>query len=337
MRNLIIIGNGFDLAHNLKTSYPDFKTDVKEKGEKYDLPHIILNNYLLKSLLNDVSGLWSDIEVTYFDILTNFNDRAYLQKYYNGVHNYRNIKKLNDDFEKIKKYLEIYLTEIERNFTKIQNYERIFQELDNDKTVVLNFNYTNTVKKYISHKNIELIQIHGELNNTENPIIFGFAAEDEDSRKLLIENKNDFVRNIKKFNYLFTNNEELLKEHIKSKEFNVFILGHSCGISDRLILGQILNSEGVYQIIPFYFRDSNGYFNTMVNIDRIIDDYSKSKEDKKSFIKLLSFPKSYKMPQALDDSKLINYLKNILSKKLPIEERNHKTSEMMKSLAQHRR
>ena len=326
MRNLIIIGNGFDLAHDLKTSYPDFKADVKEKGEKYDLPHIISTNYLLQSLLNDEFDLWSDIEVTYFNILTNFNDRAYLQKYYNGVHKYRNIKGLNDSFEKIKKYLEIYLTEIEQGFAKIRNYEKIFQELDNDKTVVVNFNYTNTVKNYISHTNIELIHIHGELNNTENPIIFGFAAEDEESKKLLVENENGFVRNIKKFNYLFTNNEELLKEHLKSKEFNVFVLGHSCGISDRLILGQILNSKGVHQIIPFYFRDTNGYFNTMVNIDRIIDDYSKSKEDKKSFIKLLSFPNSYKMPQAIDDSELVNYLKNILSKKLPNEKKNHETS-----------
>ena len=202
MRNLIIIGNGFDLAHDLKTSYPDFKADVKEKGEKYDLPHIISTNYLLQSLLNDEFDLWSDIEVTYFNILTNFNDRAYLQKYYNGVHKYRNIKGLNDSFEKIKKYLEIYLTEIEQGFAKIRNYEKIFQELDNDKTVVVNFNYTNTVKNYISHTNIELIHIHGELNNTENPIIFGFAAEDEESKKLLVENENGFVRNIKKFNYI---------------------------------------------------------------------------------------------------------------------------------------
>lgn len=332
MRNLIIIGNGFDLAHDLKTSYPDFKADVKKNGEKYDLPHIISHNYLLQSLLNDEFDLWSDIEVTYFDILTNFNDRAYLQKHYRDVRLYKNIKELNDSFDKIKKYLEIYLTEIEQSFAKIRNYEKIFQELDNDKTVVVNFNYTNTVKNYISHKNIELIHIHGELNNTENPIIFGFAAEDEESKKLLVENENDFVRNIKKFNYLFTNNDELLKEHIKSKEFNVFILGHSCGISDRLILGQILNSNGVHQIIPFYFRDTNGYFNTMVNIDRIIDDYSKLKEEKKSFTKLLSFPNSYKMPQAIDDSELINYLKSILSKKLPNEKRNDETSEMMRGM-----
>lgn len=38
----------------------------------------------------------------------------------------------------------------------------------------------------------------------------------------------------------------------------------------------------------------------MVNIDRIIDDYSKSDGDSKSFNKLLPFPQSHKMPQKED-------------------------------------
>ena len=30
MKNLIIVGNGFDLAHNLETNYSDFKNDIKK-------------------------------------------------------------------------------------------------------------------------------------------------------------------------------------------------------------------------------------------------------------------------------------------------------------------
>ena len=69
--------------------------------------------------------------------------------------------------------------------------------------------------------------------------------------------------------------------------------------------------------------DKNGYFNTMVNVDRIIDDYSKGIKDVKSFTKLFSYPKSYKMPQTSSDLSLVNYLKGLLDKRLPLEEKRH--------------
>jgi hypothetical protein len=318
MKNLIIIGNGFDLAHGLKTNYSDFKTDIKNHPEKYGI-QMSFDNYLLKSLLKDDNELWSDIEATYFDILVNFDNKSHLRKYYHPIETYKSIKLLNDDFEKIKDFLSIYLFEQEQKFKSINNYQKIFNEFNNKDTVIVNFNYTKTVKHYINERKIKLIHIHGELNKENNPIIFGFAANHEESKKLLIENDNNYVRNIKKFNYLFTNNESLLKKHLQSDEYNVFILGHSCGISDRLILSQIFNSKNIHEIIPFYHLNMNGYFNTMVNVDRIIDDYSKSEKDKKSFNKLLSFPRSYKMPQRDNDINLVGYLNKILEKKLPKE------------------
>lgn len=46
MKNLFIIGNGFDLAHNLKTSYEDFHKYLKNKypqanEEKFIQPEVI--------------------------------------------------------------------------------------------------------------------------------------------------------------------------------------------------------------------------------------------------------------------------------------------------------
>ena len=41
MNRIIIIGNGFDLAHNLKTGYQDFINDywaVVEEQDPYQLP-----------------------------------------------------------------------------------------------------------------------------------------------------------------------------------------------------------------------------------------------------------------------------------------------------------
>ncbi len=322
MRNLVIIGNGFDLAHNLKTRYTDFISDLKNNPAKYDIHHAgIFDNKLINSLIENKKELWSDIEHTYYKILKNFNKKQYLQKNFGDVYKYEDIKELNKDFEKIKNWLSKYLENEESKFEYKKNYEIFFDSLSRQESVILNFNYTKTVKKYIERKNfnIEIIQIHGELNNPSNPIIFGFAASNEESKELLNENDNNYVRNIKKFNYLFTNNENILKKHLESLEFNLFILGHSCGVSDKLILSQILNSKGVFKIYPFYFKDRLGYFETMVNIDRIIDDYSKSDLNKASSKKLASYPDAYPMPQADLDEAFRFYIDMILGKKLPYE------------------
>ena len=315
MKNLILIGNGFDLAHELKTSYPDFKKHLQIK-----IRNSVSSTPLINSLISDNIDLWSDIEATYFDILENFEDKVYLQQNYSGnINQYSTIKNFNDHFDEVKNYLGSYLKECEERFKPIKNYIKFFEIFDNEETVIVNFNYTSTVKKYIEGRKIELIHMHGELNNDENPIIFGFAANHAESKKLLIENDNHYLRNIKKFNYLFTNNETLLNRHLQSEEYNVFILGHSCGISDGLILSQIFNSKNINKIIPFYFSDKMGYFNTMVNVDRIIDDYSKEENAKKSFKKLISFPNSHQMPQKHDDRTLEGFLKDIVKKPLPIE------------------
>ncbi len=329
MRNLVIIGNGFDLAHKLNTRYTDFVDDIKNNPQNYDIQHIeLVDNKLIKLLIENKKELWSDIENTYYEILKNFNNKLYIQNTFGNVWEYDDIKELNQDFDKIKNWLSKYLANEESKFKVNENYEIFFDSLSKQKSVVLNFNYTKTVKEYIERKNlnIEIIQIHGELNNPENPVIFGFAASNEESKELLDKNDNNYVRNIKKFNYLFTNNEHILKSHIESNEFNLFVLGHSCGVSDKLILSQILNSKGIFKIYPFYFKDRMGYFETMVNIDRIIDDYSKTDLNKASFTKLVSFPDAYPMPQMDLDKKFSDYLNNILKKKFPkeISDENHR-------------
>lgn len=336
MKNIVIIGNGFDLAHGLKTKYSDFINNIKENPQKYDIERIDNpNNKMLEVLLECKKDLWSDIEYVYYDMLTKLNDKSYMRRTYSMSSDYTDVVELNHDFNKIKQWLCQYLKEEEAKFMRVENYENFFDKLIKKDSVILNFNYTKTVREYIKNSdfNIDLIHIHGELNNSQNPIIFGFAAGNDESKKLLTENNNSYVLNIKKFNYLFTNNETKLKKYLEeSREFNVLILGHSCGISDKLILSQILNSKGIYKIYPFYFKDRDGYFDTMVNIDRIIDDYSKQDKENTSFNKLVSFPSSYQMPQGETDNKLIDYLKNILEEELPSEKERNKREQEMSSL-----
>ena len=329
MYNLVLIGNGFDLAHDLKTSYrhflnqlnknawdnPDQFTNILKKEmidalqrKQVRRDQKIYKNQFIQQLL-DLGHLnnWSDIEYHYFKLI---NEAA------NQSNSTKRIKTINEEFEQIKKYLKIYLSEEQKKFTKMDAFEYFFSELNNSKTLVLNFNYTNTVSSYLeNYRNITQINIHGELDNENNPMIFGFAASDTESKILIDMNEEGFMRNIKKLNYLFTNNDKELKSSMdETRGFDVIILGHSCGVSDRLILNQIFNHKNLKSITPIYYKDRDGYLQTTINIDRIIDDYSKGQNEPKSFNKLENYPQCFPMIQHNSKEEEINKFKTYIAR-----------------------
>lgn len=320
MHNLFIIGNGFDLAHDLKTSYKDFIDEfenihIKKNAAKGRLHNMMYDNIKrIESLRN-----WCDIEVLYFNFLTNIGNQEMLRKKYNlGLnYTYETSMHLNNDFRLIKEYLAEYLFDEQKRFNKLDGYQELFDTFNSKETTIVNFNYTNTVKKYIGENSeIKLIQIHGELNNEENEIIFGYAANNDESRELQSQNDDELLKNIKKFRYNLADNEHLLLQELrKARIVNVYILGHSIGVSDKLILSDILNHKEIQTITPFYYKNKEGYLENQINIDRIIDDYSKAKDEQKNFGKLKRFSESHPMLQynstEQENGKFIEYIKKI--------------------------
>lgn len=130
-------------------------------------------------------------------------------------------------------------------------------------TLILDFNYTNTIRNYLDSINfttreygrITHLQIHGELNNVKNPINLGFGDEMDDHYKTL-EKKNDnrYLRYIKSFMYSNNTNYRKLLNWIDSHDFQVFILGHSCGLSDRIMLNTIFEHERCKSIKLYYYQ-----------------------------------------------------------------------------------
>jgi len=304
MRNLFIIGNGFDLAHGLYTSYNHFYNSIPSLIETED--NLDTNKFylILKSI--NAEKKWCDIEYLYFQILLNYNNPKFFSHYKFLFESnlessiYKDPKELNKEFNVIKKYLERHLSQQQESFNQINELKELFSLFNERTTLVLNFNYTNTISKYIEECNqIKLINIHGELFNEKNPIIFGYAASDDESKKLIDYNDNELMRNIKKVNYNLTNNESELKNQLDNspEDFDIFILGHSCGLSDKLILNQIFNHERVNSIQVFYYNDNEGYLQTAINIDRIIDDYSKENKKDVAFVNLKTLNDSIKMIQ----------------------------------------
>jgi len=150
-----------------------------------------------------------------------------------------------------------------------------------ERNLFLNFNYTSTLSYYLSifrlssrrniFANSQEIQIHGQLNNEHNPINFGFGDE-MDSHYKLIEEKddNEYLKNIKSFQYLQNSNYKDLLDFIDSEKFQVYIMGHSCGLSDRILLNTIFEHEHCRSIKVFYHEKDgkDNYTDIVQNISR---------------------------------------------------------------------
>ncbi|ANH83821.1 hypothetical protein A8C56_09585 [Niabella ginsenosidivorans] len=136
---------------------------------------------------------------------------------------------------------------------------------------MLNFNYTYTPDLYIrdlvpqfeNNPLVDSIHIHGELYKDENPLIFGFGDEMDDHYKIL-EKKNDnrFLDNMKSFGYFRTDNLRKLSRFLMEGEYQVQIMGHSCGLSDRVMLNGIFEHDNCRSIKIFHRRKGSPFEET---------------------------------------------------------------------------
>lgn len=151
--------------------------------------------------------------------------------------------------------------------------------------LLLNFNYTNLEKIYSKHKEIktEVNHIHGELYKKDNPIIFGYGDEiDGEYEELEKRTDKTYLDNIKSINYLDAENYRNLLNYLESDKYQVIILGHSCGNSDRTLLNTLFEHKNCASIKPYYFKyktdDTNeikdNYSDIIRNISRMFKDKS---------------------------------------------------------------
>jgi hypothetical protein len=142
----------------------------------------------------------------------------------------------------------------------------------------LNFNYTHTIS-YLSKKcriNYNTMNIHGDIKNTDD-IIFGFGDENTNEYKDIENSEDVFLENIKSFKYLKNNNYDKLIGFINNDHYEVYLLGHSCAITDRVLLKKIFENKYclTIKIIPKSGVESERLENfnqILYNIARIFDD-----------------------------------------------------------------
>ena len=143
--------------------------------------------------------------------------------------------------------------------------------------MLLNFNYTKIPEKYLNPDVATIVPIHGELDKPES-VIFGYGDElDEKFKELKAHKNNACLSHIKSIRYLEAPNYRKVLSFIESAPFQVLIMGHSCGNSDRTLLNTIFEHKNCVSIKPYYYvtdkkKKTDNYIELVQNISRNFTD-----------------------------------------------------------------
>ena len=144
--------------------------------------------------------------------------------------------------------------------------------------MLLNFNYTHTAQLYCKDPSVFSVnQIHGDLDHPSS-VIFGYGDElDQDYKSILNKNNNKYLGNIKSIKYLEADNYRRMLSFIESEPYQILIMGHSCGNSDRTLLNTLFEHKNCVSIKPYYYKWGDGdkddnYMELAQNISRNFKD-----------------------------------------------------------------
>lgn len=145
-----------------------------------------------------------------------------------------------------------------------------------DNIVLLNFNYTSTADLYLPQsERFTVNHIHGDLSNPKS-VIFGYGDERDDEYEKLMKKKGDeYLRHIKSFRYLDASNYRKMLAFIESDSYQLCIMGHSCGVTDRTLLSTLFEHPNCVSIKSYYYRKDDGtdkYRELVQNIGRNFSD-----------------------------------------------------------------
>jgi hypothetical protein len=256
----------------------EFYVFCEKSGIEFNIhPSFIFMTELFKSSKEN----WVDIENIYFSLLKQIIKRK--------EENYKElIISINQELAEIIIYLKEYLTSLDVKIAQsiAEPHFKIFNEklknedfLDLKKILeikkeplievgtnyFLNFNYTNSITEVLQkHPEYENTQnfIHGNLIDDE--IIFGFGDEMDKFYKEIEElNDNELFKHIKSFHYFKTPNQRQLQTFLNSGIYQVCVYGHSCGLSDRVMLNEIFEHENCTSIKIYYYNDEDFTTKTM--------------------------------------------------------------------------
>lgn len=240
--------------------------------------NIEINDSIKKKLYESIKkhDIAVEAKQTFLDLIT---ERIEYSKTYDLIGSYIN---------ELSMYKSIHKYDVEDHIKDLQEKDESIWEMRNNDTpallpnsiMLVNFNYTHTADTYLPKfgRHFRINHIHGDLKSL-NSMIFGYGDELDDCYKE-ISNKNDneYLRNVKSIKYLEASNYRELLQFIDSKPYQIYIMGHSCGNSDRTLLNTLFEHKNCVSIKPFYYKKEDG----TDNYTEIVQNISRNFVDKKA-------------------------------------------------------
>lgn len=290
--------------------------DMNKSNLSHDKNHLLnrepyfyieTKNFFIQQILkNSYNNNWSGIEKEIYNVL----DKEYLKNELSKAnYNPSNIKhfkidsteieKMNKSIISLKKSLIQYL-QTQNSPSTQENFFNEQKTLDwcwgKDKSPdfttnvhFLNFNYTtymdamlkNLLAKFAVDKYCiptEINYIHGRLDEKIEDVIFGLGDE-EDSlfKQLEAHYPDEWLKPMKSYNYLRKRNYHDLIGFTEQCDYVVYIIGHSCGTTDRTLLKMIFENEKCKKINVMH-RGEDSYIKTCYNISRNFSDKIKMRK-----------------------------------------------------------
>ena len=281
---ILIIGNGFDVAHGLHTKYTDFLDYIIDNSSDCYLTNSWIRYFrYLKEYQRFRGEKWIDFEdeikkVLYHIMALPISDPKdgsrhllYSNEPIESVLNNANVQVAIED-DRIA-YIEKLESELKRLIDILDGYMNAMDSksincispdikaLDIDK--ILSFNYTNTYNRvYKKMDDNDFCFIHGQVGKRN--IVLGYESNrDEDPHRVLdIKFKKFFQR-------IHNTTENVYNDWLKNKYIELYFFGHSFGESDREVLSELMLHPNVERITVFYHTEESKT-SLITNICKII-------------------------------------------------------------------
>lgn len=277
--NLYIIGNGFDLFHNMTTSYENFRNYLLKKDECF------LNNfeelYTFNGLHGNDNEEWAyleenlpkwdidQIEANIENQIDNINELE--GGYCDGIELPEGTKYYNALFNSFLDYFYKWINE-ENNKFNDENFCKKFNEIikfNKEKDLFFSFNYTKILENFYGIKTKNICHIHGICDDKDS-IILGCNKDKHETYLCPVGKNNkesnnyteitDYINNLLSSKVLKDSKKELEKnknffKKIKKAKINkIIVIGHSVNEIDLPYYKEIkkLKDNQVWKI--FYYN-----------------------------------------------------------------------------------
>lgn len=271
---LFVIGNGFDIAHGLKTTYGNFRDYIEEKDWSYlealenmygfciDSKKELVKEYLWRDFETNLSGI---DEIGIIDIGENIDlgleggdigVEDTLNEYWDEQYIF--IERLNE-------FIMSWIKQVEINTTR--KTDRIDEDTNG---LFITFNYTLLLEEVYEIESYDILHIHGSINEKvdSSPVIghgdkskiFEMKQIAEEASDEFEEKKssiygalaNYYERTLKDVSYFLRINSSFFE---KLKGINsISIIGHSLGEVDMPYFREIKNNVNKDTIWNIYYH-----------------------------------------------------------------------------------